>query len=158
MPRLVVRRSADTATWWYALVGAAAGAVLGLIVAERTGGVDALARRLERRASAPPVPADGVDDSDWHEHDGDDDADLDDAAAYGALDVLEERVLEAFQNDPVLAHRAVDISAIAPDTVELTGWVRVPTDAPHAVTIARGVPGVRHVVDRLVVRRPAGRR
>ena len=38
---------------------------------------------------------------------------------------LEERVLEAFHNDPVLAERAIDIGAIGTGVIELTGWVQV---------------------------------
>ncbi len=66
--------------------------------------------------------------------------------------VLEERVLEAFHNDPVLRERAIDIGAIGSGVVELTGWVQSPGEIGHAVTIARGVPGVDTVVDRLTVR------
>jgi hypothetical protein len=36
--------------------------------------------------------------------------------------------------------------------VELTGWVGSKGEAEHAVTVARGTPGVQTVVNRLVVR------
>src|SRR5207237_10352424 len=62
---------------------------------------------------------------------------------------LEERVLEAFENDPILAERAIDIGSIGAGTIELSGWVHDEGEAEHAVTVAGGVPGVRSVVDRL---------
>ena len=65
---------------------------------------------------------------------------------------LEERVLEAFHNDPVLAERAIDIGAIGTGVIELTGWVQASWEIGHAVTLARGVPDVTTVVDRLAVR------
>ena len=65
---------------------------------------------------------------------------------------LEERVLEAFHNDPILAERAIDIGAIGTGVIELTGWVQASWEIDHAVTLARGVPDVSTVVDRLAVR------
>ncbi len=67
---------------------------------------------------------------------------------------LETRVLEAFHNDPVLRERAIDIGAIAPGVIELTGWVHDADEVKHALTLARGVPDVQHVVDQLAVRQP----
>lgn len=67
---------------------------------------------------------------------------------------LESRVLDAFHNDPVLVERAIDIGAIAPGVIELTGWVHTPEEVKHALIIARGVPDVQHVVDQLAVRQP----
>ena len=61
-------------------------------------------------------------------------------------------MLEVFSNDPVLRERAVDIGAINPATIELTGHVYTEIESEHAVTIARGVPGVTTVVNRLSVR------
>ncbi len=67
---------------------------------------------------------------------------------------LETRVLETFHNDPVLRERAIDIGAIAPGVIELTGWVHDADEVKHAITLARGVPDVQHVVDQLAVRQP----
>lgn len=67
---------------------------------------------------------------------------------------LETRVLEAFHNDPVLRERAIDIGAIAPGVIELTGWVYGDDEIRHALTLARGVPDVEHVVNQLAVRQP----
>ena len=66
--------------------------------------------------------------------------------------MLEERVLEAFRNDPVLCERAIDIGAIGTGIIELTGWVHADDETHHAVTVTRGVPGVETVVNRLTVR------
>jgi hypothetical protein len=65
---------------------------------------------------------------------------------------LEDRVLEAFVNDPVLAECPVDIGAIRPGTIELTGAVQTREEYEHATTLARGVPGVETVVNRMDVR------
>jgi len=64
---------------------------------------------------------------------------------------LEERVLEAFRNDPILSERAIDIGGIGEETIELAGWVTTEDEAEHAVVIARGVPGVSTVVNRIAV-------
>jgi len=64
---------------------------------------------------------------------------------------LEERVLEAFRNDPILAERAIDIGSIADGVIELAGWVENEEEAQHAVTIARGVPDVDTVVNRIAI-------
>ena len=60
-------------------------------------------------------------------------------------------MLEAFRNDPILAERAVDIGSIGEGVIELAGWVEDEGEAKHAVTIARGVPGVDTVVNRIAI-------
>jgi hypothetical protein len=65
---------------------------------------------------------------------------------------LEARVLEAFLNDPILCERAIDICAAGAGMIELTGWVQASSEIGHAMTLARGVPDVTSVVDRLAVR------
>jgi hypothetical protein len=91
-------------------------------------------------------------------------ANRDDADAHARRPIvpdvltLESRVLEAFHNDPVLVERAIDIGAIAPGVIELTGWVHTAEEVRHAITIARGVPDVQHVVDQLAVRQPTRNR
>jgi hypothetical protein len=67
-------------------------------------------------------------------------------------DVIGERVLVAFQNDPVLAERAVEIDADPAGGVFLHGRVWTAGEVAHAVTIAGGVPGVKSVRQRLRVR------
>lgn len=65
---------------------------------------------------------------------------------------LESRVLEAFRNDPTLRGRAIDIGAIGDGIIELTGWVHSAAEVGHAITLARGVPDVAHVMDSLTIR------
>lgn len=124
----------------------------------------------ERRA-ARPTPADGVheDDDDLDDLDEFEDADeYADAEApldgdYGDVFSEEEideddaahigeRVLEAFSNDPILAERAIEIDADDDGDVILYGRVRKPSDVARAVTLARGVPGVTRVRQRLTLR------
>ena len=64
---------------------------------------------------------------------------------------LEEHVLEAFRNDPVLAERAIDIGSLSEGVIELAGWVEDAAESEHAVTIARGVPGVETVINRIAL-------
>ncbi len=78
----------------------------------------------------------------------------DGATGFASADPdLEDRVLAAFNNDPVLSERAVDIGAVSPATIELTGTVYTREEAEHATVLAGGVPGVGTVVNRLSVRR-----
>lgn len=67
---------------------------------------------------------------------------------------LEMRVLDVFENDPVLRERAIDISASANGVITLAGWVRRHPEVAHAVTLARGTPGVAAVREQLTVRGP----
>jgi hypothetical protein len=75
-----------------------------------------------------------------------------------SADELESRVLEVFRNDPVLAERAIDIGAVGPGVVELTGWVDDAAEVSHALTVARGVIDVADVRNGLVARQPRVRR
>jgi len=74
-----------------------------------------------------------------------------DAVDDDQVPLLEERVLEAFNNDPILAERAIDIGSMGNGIIELAGWVDSDDEAEHAMTIARGVPGVDTVLNRLLV-------
>ena len=120
----------------YMAAGAILGLAAGLVVADRFGGFSALTSKLRDRVGRLREGDDEHED----EHEAEED------------EVLEERVLEAFRNDPILSERAVDIGAIGDGIIELTGWVHEPDEATHAVTITRGVPGVETVVNRLDVR------
>jgi hypothetical protein len=73
-------------------------------------------------------------------------------ASLNGVEELEERVLEAFRNDPILSERAIDIGAVENGIIELTGWVNSDDESHQAVVIARGVPGVDTVVNRLAIR------
>jgi osmotically-inducible protein OsmY len=76
----------------------------------------------------------------------DDDDDADDTPG------VDERVLTAFQQDPILSERAIEIDADDPGTVVLRGTVQTTEDVAHALTIARGTPGVSKVENLLRVR------
>ncbi len=67
-------------------------------------------------------------------------------------DALDARVLEAFSNDPVLAERAVEIEEGEDGRIVLHGRVHSAREVAHAVTVARGVPGVTAVKQKLAVR------
>jgi hypothetical protein len=130
------------------LLGAVAGFAVGMFVAQRVGGFSGIASRMRRGAEEAgerlhrghAVADDFADYEDYE----------DDELEAGGTE-LEERVLEAFRNDPILSERAVDIGGIGEATIELAGWVNSEEEAEHAVTIARGVPGVDTVVNRIVV-------
>lgn len=131
-------------------VGAVAGIAAGVVLAQKYGGIGALTSRLRERfgaeSSGDEFAADGYDGEEYDEEFASDSEDL------SPLEELEERVLEAYHNDPVLSERAVDIGAIDEGIIELTGWVYSADEAEHAVTVARGTPGVDTVVNRLAVR------
>ncbi len=146
------------------VVGALAGLAVGIMMAQKMGGISGIARRLRSGlATSPSELADPVSDiadidEEFEEFDEDDIDDLDDGAYAAGDDVdddfeatLEERVLEAFRNDPILAECAIDIGAIGEGIIELAGMVDTEHDAAHAVTIARGVPDVETVVNRMLV-------
>jgi hypothetical protein len=123
----------------YLAAGAVLGLAAGLVVADRFGGFSSLTAKLRERVARRR----DVDEDESDELDEDDEG-------------LEERVLEAFRNDPILSERAIDIGAIGDGIIELTGWVHEADEATHAVTITRGVPGVETVVNRLDIRLEAG--
>jgi hypothetical protein len=64
---------------------------------------------------------------------------------------LEEKVLAALESDPVLAQRPIEIAAIDAETIELQGRVRSAEEAERAAALVRSVPGVRVVLDRMIV-------
>src|SRR5690349_18722344 len=88
------------------LVGAIAGFTAGMFVAQRVGGFSGLTSRIRRRGAASLGAASDLDESlDDYEED-----EIDESGEYD--ESLEERVLEAFRNDPILSERAVDIGSI----------------------------------------------
>lgn len=124
------------------LLGALAGFAAGMFVAQKVGGFSGLTSRLRRGGEQL--------DSEYEDEELDeyDDDELDEGEHDESL---EERVLEAFRNDPTLSERAIDIGSIGEGTIELAGWVESDEEAEHAVTIARGVPDVTTVVNRIEV-------
>jgi hypothetical protein len=133
-----------------AVAGALAGFAAGMLVAQRVGGFSGLGAKMRRRGAAFRDEhfrgAHEVADDDELEEFEEDELE---SAEYD--ESLEERVLEAFRNDPILSERAIDIGSISEAVIELAGWVETEDEAEHAVTIARGVPGVDTVVNRIAI-------
>src|SRR5690349_9878893 len=131
------------------LVGALAGFAAGMFVAQRVGGFGGITSRLRERARGRfgigQAQDQDVEDEELEDYE-EDEIESDD---YD--ESLEERVLEAFRNDPILSERAVDIGSIGDGIIELAGWVESEEEAEHAVTIARGVPDVNTVVNRMSI-------
>jgi hypothetical protein len=67
------------------------------------------------------------------------------------LSGLEDEVLKAFFADEVLTERGIDVGAISPGIVELSGSVYTEDEAERAVRVANGVAGVRTVVNRMEI-------
>lgn len=164
------KRPTRTSSVLLVALGAVAGVALGMLVADRLGGVNGLLRRGGRGSRREPG-LDGRRDDERRteplDEVTDDDAELAGDGARPPLadtavppmgpsvpthEELESRVLEAFRNDPVLEARAIDIGAVGAGTIELTGWVDSTGEIAHALILARGVPGVTAVVDQLAVR------
>src|SRR5687768_16433591 len=134
----------------YIAIGAAAGFAAGVLMAERMGGFRGLTDRIRDTFGGgsgeeeDDFDYEGLDDGDEFDPDFDDDFDTPSASLDGEEE-LEERVLEAFRNDPILSERAVDIGAVEERIIELTGWVNSDEESHQAVAVARGVPGVETV-------------
>jgi hypothetical protein len=158
----------NAASALYVALGALAGFAAGVVVAQQYGGFSGITSKIRDRISGlqgHTTEADEEDDDQLgahahdHQYDDEDDDedytdsyDADEDAELSPAEELEERVLEAFRNDPILSERAIDIGAIDEGIVELTGWVNADDESQQAVTVARGVPGVDTVVNRLAVR------
>jgi gas vesicle protein len=156
MSRLRYRddESSSTNTVLGVFAGAVAGFAVGMLVAQRVGGFSGLTSKLRRRRGATP----GVREDAMHGAHGvaEDDDEFEDVAedeleAEDYDESLEEHVLEAFRNDPILSERAIDIGSLSDGVIELAGWVEDDDESEHAVTIARGVPGVTTVVNRIAI-------
>lgn len=128
------------------VVGALAGFAVGVLVVQRMGGISGVRNRLRRRVGsdleAGSYAGHGAEVGDYY--------DADDEIVDDERDAeLEDRVLEAFRNDPTMSQRGIDIGSVGPGIIELAGWVETDEEAEYAVTLARGVPGVDTVVNRL---------
>ncbi len=120
--------------------GALAGFAVGVVIAQKMGGLSGIAARISRRF---PESDDG---SDLHHGYGEDE--MDELEADGAS-LLEEEVLDAFEHDPVLSERAIDIASVGTGVIELSGWVRNEAESRRAEAVTRRVTGVEAVVNRL---------
>lgn len=74
-----------------------------------------------------------------------------------ALMALEDAVLEAFVGDDALRECGIDVGAISPGIVELSGSVWTREQAQRAVAVAQGVHGVDTVVNRMDIEHERGR-
>ena len=140
-------------------LGALAGFVVGIVVAQKVGGLAGRMARirekfqtLTHRGAGAETHADGgyeTDDAEdeYEDEESDDDFDLD---AEGDS-ALEESVLRAFRRDAVLSERAIDIGAIGDGIIELSGWVETHEESEHAMAVTRTVPGIVTVVSRLFI-------
>jgi len=139
----------------YIAIGAAAGFAAGVLMAERFGGFKGLTDRIKdtfgggSEGDEEDFDYEGLEDDEF-DPDFDDDLDTP-AVSLDGTEELEERVLEAFRNDPILSERAVDIGAVEEGIIELTGVVNSDDESHQAVVVARGVPGVDTVVNRLTI-------
>lgn len=181
MRTIRVNEEASNHTVLWVLAGTALGVVAGILVAERASGRKLTARGFLERArrlltrtmargeelvdaatqlreawglSEEPEDEreeerDEEDEGEEYEAEEEGEADEDEEGEEG--EGLDERVLVAFTNDPILADRAVEIES-EEDTIILHGRVHSAREVQHAVTIARGVPGVVEVRQRLRVR------
>jgi hypothetical protein len=140
----------------YVIGGAVAGFAAGVLVAHRMGGVAGIASKVRESFGGSATEEEFEEDVGYETDEFDAEFDEIGVGASEAIspeaEELEQRVLNAFENDPLLGERPVDIGAITAGIIELTGWVDTEEEATHAVTLARGVPGVETVVNRLAVR------
>jgi hypothetical protein len=118
--------------------------------------------------------SDAYDEDTYEEEDADDDDDeleeddLDDDLAAVARDNgvaseslrrsediarrLEERVLDALHDEPVLSSRSIEIAVVGDGVVELTGTVHAIEEISRASALVRAIPGVSMVLNRIEVR------
>jgi hypothetical protein len=68
-----------------------------------------------------------------------------------ALALVEDQIVELLSFDSVLGQRAVEVAALAPGIVELTGTVDSEEEAHRAVELAQRATGVRTVLNRIDV-------
>jgi hypothetical protein len=136
------------------LIGAVAGFAVGMFVAQRVGGFGGLSAKFRKQLDGTQSESRYAPDAVPFEPEDEIEEGAEDVSASDVGDgvpLLEERVLEAFNNDPILAERAIDIGALGSGIIELAGWVDNDAEAEHAMTVARGVPGVDTVVNRLMI-------
>jgi hypothetical protein len=158
----IIRKHSSLSLVGTAGVAALAGFVLGALFEQKLGGVVGVRAGLRRYADGRrrdrDEPGPWVYEMDGLTHDdSDDEAQRDeiveDESDTRAAVELEERVLNAFLNDPVLREADVEISAADNGLVTLRGRLASREEVQHAATIAGGVPGVAGVANSVRVRR-----
>lgn len=163
------QRSSAWVAWFIA--GATAGVAASLLVNSKRGGLRRI-RRVAREGFedirefflaedledfpdyATPEAALASEEDDEILEEGEDEEvfEDEDEIVEDEIEMLETRVLEEFHDDVILSRRAIDIGAIAPGVIELTGWVRSEDEAARASSVAGRAPGVETVVNRVTVR------
>jgi osmotically-inducible protein OsmY len=141
-------------------LGALAGFVVGVVVAQRVGGLSGLTSRLREgidtlihrgqdgiESLAGAERAEGEDEYEDEYDEGYEE----DGRALDGDSALEERVLRAFRRDAILSERAIDIGAIGEGIIELSGWVETQEESELAMAVTRTVPGIVTVVSRLFI-------
>jgi osmotically-inducible protein OsmY len=141
-------------------LGALAGFVVGVVVAQRVGGLSGLTSRIREGIDTlvhrghegieSLAGAEREEDEDEYEDEYDEGEEPDGRALDGDS-ALEERVLRAFRRDAILSERAIDIGAIGEGIIELSGWVETQEESEHAMAVTRTVPGIVTVVSRLFI-------
>lgn len=71
------------------------------------------------------------------------------AMPRSALDALEEAAVEELRRDEVTGSAPIDVAAIAPGIIELTGVIATNDVGQRAARLLHSVPGVRTVINRL---------
>jgi osmotically-inducible protein OsmY len=146
-------------------LGALAGFVVGVVVAQRVGGlsglnsrlregIDALIHRGQEGIESLAGAERGEEEEEEEDEYEEDEYEEGDERAERAADsdsALEERVLRAFRRDAILSERAIDIGAIGEGIIELSGWVESREESEHATSVTRTVPGIVTVVSRLFI-------
>jgi osmotically-inducible protein OsmY len=139
-------------------LGALAGFVVGVVVAQRVGGLSGIRSRvregldslIHRGRDEIESLAGADEEEEEYEDEYDEGAEADERALDGDS-ALEERVLRAFRRDAILSERAIDIGAIGEGIIELSGWVETREESEHAMAVTRTVPGIVTVVSRLFI-------
>jgi len=97
-----------------------------VVVAGVAAGITALAyvtyQMISRRRAAPPTPG---------------------------LKRLERLVVKELREDEVLKRRGIEVAAVAPGLIELSGRVNSQDELQHAAEVVQSVPGVHTVLNRL---------
>jgi osmotically-inducible protein OsmY len=142
-----------------ATLGALAGFVVGIVVAQRVGGLSGLSARIRERLDSivrrgeeeveSLAGAEHAEDEEEYEDEYEESEEVE--ASLDGDSALEERVLRAFRRDAVLSERAIDIGAIGEGIIELSGWVETHDESEHAMAVTRTVPGIVTVVSRLFI-------
>ncbi|MDB4909722.1 MAG: transport-associated protein, partial [Gemmatimonadetes bacterium] len=130
-------------------LGALAGFVVGVVVAQRVGGLSGISSRIRegldslihRGRDEIESLAGAEEEEEEYEDEYHEGAEADERALDGDS-ALEERVLRAFRRDAILSERAIDIGAIGEGIIELSGWVETREESEHAMAVTRTVPGI----------------